>query len=205
MFIHRMILPILAALCLLLSLPGQSTTFREGVDYTQVAGIPEIQTPIVREFFSYNCPHCYYQDSKITAMAALLGDEVLLERTPVGAGRPAWVLSQQAYYVANKLKISKQVHEQIFKQIHEKKAPFTQMAQLKAFFMAEGVTANEFDSAMASVDMKFALSGYDTQAEFSGIKGVPALLVNGRYLVSPGQLSAEQLAELVNYLIALPQ
>ena len=181
----------------------QAATYVEGKDFTKVAGVPEVQKSIVREFFSYNCPHCYHQDTKIDEMVKQLDTNTAFERTPVGAGRPSWVLSQEAYYIAQKLKLTRQVHGEIFKQIHEKHAPFNHVSQLKAFYVAQGVTPELFDSTMNSADMKFSLSNYDTQAQLSGIRGVPALLVNGQYLVSPAEHSAEELADIVKYINTL--
>ena len=48
-----------------------------------------------------------------------------------------------------------------------------------------------------------AISHYDSQAQLAGIRGVPSLLVNGKYLISSKHRSAEELAELVTYLSAL--
>lgn len=44
------------------SLSVSAADFQEGRDYIKVPGIPEAKSGIVREFFSYNCPHCYYKD-----------------------------------------------------------------------------------------------------------------------------------------------
>lgn len=178
----------------------QAANFEEGKDYVTVAGLSEAQQPILREFFSYNCPHCYKQEPFVAATVKLLGKEVAFERTSVGVGRPAWELSQLAYYVAQTLKMTKQVHGAIFEQIHEKGEQFTRLGQVKAFFVAQGANANDVDAAMNSVDAKFSMMNYDSQAELAGIKAVPSLLVNGRYLVTSPVHSPEALAELVTFL-----
>ena len=178
----------------------QAASFEEGKDYVTVAGITETQKPVLREFFSYNCTHCYKQEPLIESTVKLLGKDVAFERTPVGAGRPAWELSQFAYYMAQKLKMTNQVHLAVFKQIHEKGEPFTTPEQVKAFFIAQGAKVNDVDAAMTSVDAKFTLMNYDSQTELSGIKGVPSLLVNGRYMLTSTDHSPEELAELVKFL-----
>ncbi|MEI6858708.1 MAG: thiol:disulfide interchange protein DsbA/DsbL [Shewanella sp.] len=177
--------------------------FVEGVDYKQVNGIPEEKSPVVREFFSYNCSHCYRQDPIIEATVKLLGDTIDFERTPIGAGRPSWILSQEAYYLAQKLKMTSQVHGNLFKRIHEKEGPFTRAEQLKDFFVQQGADISAVENAMSSVDAKLALSHYNTQAQLAGIRGVPSLLVNGKYLITSKSRTAEELAELVSYLSTL--
>ena len=181
----------------------EAKDFVEGVDYVQVSGIPEAKSPIVREFFSYNCPHCYRQDPIFEETVELLGDTIDFERTPVGAGRPSWILSQEAYYLAQKFKMTRQVHGNLFKRIHEKEGPFTRPEQLKDFFVKQGADANAVEKAMNSVDAKLAISNYDTQAQLAGIRGVPSLLVNGKYLIGSKSRTPEELAELVKYLSAL--
>ncbi len=191
---------LLSGLVLSASFALHAASFEEGKDYVTVAGISETKQPMLREFFSYNCPHCYKQEPLFAATVKLLDKDIAFERTPVGAGRPAWELSQLAYYVAQKLKMTKQVHEAIFKQIHEKGEPFTMPEQVKAFFVAQGAKVEDVDAAMNSVDAKFTTMNYDSQAALAGIKGVPALLVNGRYMLTSSAHTPEELAELVKFL-----
>ncbi|WAL80456.1 thiol:disulfide interchange protein DsbA/DsbL [Shewanella sp. DAU305] len=205
MSVFNRVRPIAALACGLMlsaSFALQAASFEEGKDYVTVAGITEAQKPVLREFFSYNCPHCYKQEPLVDLTVQLLGKDVAFERTPVGAGRPAWELSQLAYYVAQKLKMTKQTHGAIFKQIHEKGEQFTAPEQVKAFFVAQGAKVDDVDAAMNSVDAKFTLMNYDSQAELAGIKGVPSLLVNGRYMLTSTAHTPEELAALVKFLAA---
>ncbi|MGI2122678.1 thiol:disulfide interchange protein DsbA/DsbL [Shewanella baltica] len=205
MSVFNRVRPIAALACgimLSASFALQAASFEEGKDYVTVAGITEAQKPVLREFFSYNCPHCYKQEPLMDLTVQLLGKDVAFERTPVGAGRPAWELSQLAYYVAQKLKMTKQTHGAIFKQIHEKGEQFTAPEQVKAFFVAQGAKVDDVDAAVNSVDAKFTLMNYDSQAELAGIKGVPSLLVNGRYMLTSTAHTPEELAALVKFLAA---
>lgn len=205
MSVFNRVRPIAALACGLMlsaSFALQAASFEEGKDYVTVAGITEAQKPVLREFFSYNCPHCYKQEPLMDLTVQLLGKDVAFERTPVGAGRPAWELSQLAYYVAQKLKMTKQTHGAIFKQIHEKGEQFTAPEQVKAFFVTQGAKVDDVDAAMNSVDAKFTLMNYDSQAELAGIKGVPSLLVNGRYMLTSTAHTPEELAALVKFLAA---
>ena len=205
MSVFNRVRPIAALACGLMlsaSFALQAASFEEGKDYVTVAGITEAQKPVLRELFSYNCPHCYKQEPLMDLTVQLLGKDVAFERTPVGAGRPAWELSQLAYYVAQKLKMTKQTHGAIFKQIHEKGEQFTAPEQVKAFFVAQGAKVDDVDAAMNSVDAKFTLMNYDSQAELAGIKGVPSLLVNGRYMLTSTAHTPEELAALVKFLAA---
>ena len=182
-----------------------ANTYVEGVDYVKIAGIPESKTPVVREFFSYNCGHCYRQDPFFEQTAHLLGDDVSFERTPVGAGRTSWILSQEAYYLAQKFSVTKQVHGNIFSRIHEKEGAFTRPEQLKDFFVSQGLNGKDVEAAMNSADAKLALMNYDTQAQLAEIRGVPSIVVNGKYLVKNPGKTPEDLVKLVKYLNSLPE
>lgn len=182
-----------------------ATTYVEGVDYVKITGIPESTKPIVREFFSYNCGHCYRQDPFFEQTAHLLGDDVKFERTPVGAGRTSWILSQEAYYLAQKFSVTKQVHGNIFTRIHEKEGAFTRPEQLKDFFVSQGLDGKDVEAAMQSTDAKLALMNYDTQAQLAEIRGVPSIVVNGKYLVKNPGKTPEDLVQLVKYLNTLEE
>ncbi|BCV66363.1 thiol:disulfide interchange protein [Shewanella carassii] len=182
------------------SFSASAADFQEGRDYVKVAGIPEAKGGIVREFFSYNCPHCYYKDPLMQQTAALLKGKLDFERTPVGAGRPSWILSQEAYYLAQKFRITDQVHGNIFNRIHEQHQAFERPQQLKDFFLAQGVNEQELNQTLGSADSKLALANYDTQTQLSGIRGVPSLLVNGRYLITSKSSDPKELAALILYL-----
>lgn len=179
--------------------------YKEGVDYVKIAGIPESHKPVVREFFSYNCGFCYRQDPFFEQTAHLLEGDIQFERTPVGAGRSSWILSQEAYYLAQKFNVTKQVHGNIFTRIHEKEGAFTRSDQLKDFFVSQGLNEAEVEAAMNSTDAKLALMNYDTQAQLAEIRGVPSLVVNGQYLIKEQGKTPEDLAELVRYLSSLQQ
>ena len=195
---------LLAIVSLLLPLQSaHAAQYVEGIDYVKIAGIPEAQTPVIREFFSYNCGHCYRQDPLFEQTAHLLESDVQFERTPVGAGRTSWILSQEAYYLAQKFSVTKQVHGNIFTRIHENNGAFNRPADLQAYFVSQGVDDKAVTDTMNSADAKLALMNYDTQAQLAEIKGVPSLLVNGKYLIKKQPQSPEALAEMIRYLSQL--
>ncbi|QSX35094.1 thiol:disulfide interchange protein DsbA/DsbL [Shewanella avicenniae] len=201
MLFYRLYKVVLAAIVFASVLaPVDAADYQEGKDYQVVAGIPENPGAVVREFFSYNCPHCYHQDATFSETAKLLKDKVRFERTPVGVGRTEWVMSQKAYYVANKFNIVGQVHNEIFQRIHEQHKPFQRSQDLIDFFTAQGVAADELTKLVDSADIKLALANYDAQTQLAGIRGVPSLLVNGKYLLLNHSKDPQALANLIQFL-----
>ncbi|MCH1921019.1 thiol:disulfide interchange protein DsbA/DsbL [Shewanella sp. A3A] len=183
---------------------SQAGEYQAGIDYQEVSGFPEVEGPVVREFFSYNCPHCYNQDPQMNATAELLKGKVAFERTPVGAGRKDWIMSQKAYYIAKTFKVVNQVHREIFSRIHEQHLPFQRDEDLLSFFEQQGVAREDVEKVLSSADLKLALSNYDSQTQLSGISGVPSLLVNGKYLIVNKPKDAQGLAKFIVYLTELP-
>ncbi|KFZ36688.1 DSBA oxidoreductase [Shewanella mangrovi] len=178
----------------------QAAQYQEGKQYQVVSGIPESPGPVVREFFSYNCPHCYHQDPLFLDTAKLLKGKVRFERTPVGAGRTQWIMSQKAYYIANKFNVVAQVHSEIFNRIHEQHLPFQRSQDLIDFFTAQGLQKEELTKVVDSADISLAIANYDAQTQLSGIRGVPSLLVNGKYLIRNQPKDPQALADLIQYL-----
>lgn len=183
---------------------SQAGEYQSGRDYQEVSGFPEVEGAVVREFFSYNCPHCYHQDPQMSAAAELLKGKVSFERTPVGAGRKDWIMSQKAYYIAKTFKVLNQVHSEIFTRIHEQHLPFQRDEDLVSFFTQQGLAGADVEKALSSADIKLALANYDSQTQLSGITGVPSLLVKGKYLIVNKPKDAQGLAKLIVYLTELP-
>lgn len=187
---------------LMISGSSLAASFEEGKDYVKVEGFAEAGGPVVREFFSYNCPHCFRFDHTIEETVKMLGKEVQFERTPVAGVRPDWKLSQLAFFIAQKFKVTEQTHLPIFKQVQQV-APFRDEVDVKAFFVAQGLKAEEVDKALSSADRQFTLMGYNSQTELSGIRGVPSVLVNGKYMLNIQGRSSEDLAALVRHVAKL--
>lgn len=184
-------------------MPAQAADYQQGKDYQIVNGFPEAPGAIVREFFSYNCPHCYHQDPLFLQTQKLLKGDVVFKRTPVGAGRNNWIMSQKAYYIADKFHLVSQVHSEIFDRIHEQHLPFQRAEDLVSFFTQQGLTKAEVQQTIDSADMSLAVANYDSQTQLSGIRGVPSLLVKGKYLIVSIPKDPQALATLIRYLVKL--
>ena len=91
----------------------------------------------------------------------------------------------------------------IFDAMHEKKQRLADTESVKAVFVANGVSAEEFDRTFNSffVDMQVRQARELTKKY--GIDGVPALIVNGKYRTS-GTLAGgqKQMLDVVSYLVA---
>ncbi|WP_169308275.1 thiol:disulfide interchange protein DsbA/DsbL [Ferrimonas aestuarii] len=178
--------------------------FQEGVHYKVVNGLSESAPNVVREYFSYNCGHCKNFDPVLKVIMDEVGDAATLERTPVGFNRTSWQLSAKGYYLSEILGVTEQTHEAFFHQIHNLGQPFTTDSQLRNFFINHGISPMQYDAAAAGSELKMAISNGDSRASLAGLKGVPSVVVGGKYLiVNPGKTVKDYVA-LVKYLSTLP-
>lgn len=156
----------------------------------------------VEEAFWYGCPHCFYLESTLSPWKASLPADVAFTGMPAMFGR-AWVAHAQLYYTVEKLGVLDQVHDEIFKAFHLKKTLLLKKEDQRDFVVQlTGISAADFDKAYDSFTVKSRMKRGDQRIRSLGINGVPALIVQGKYIVN-GKMagSNENMIAIVNYLI----
>ena len=156
----------------------------------------------VEEAFWYGCSHCYALEPKIKPWKKALADDVAFERVPAMFGR-AWVVHAQLYYAADALEVLDQVHNDIFDAIHLQKRRLVTREDQRDFIIAKtGVTAEAFDKAYDSFAVNSRMKRGDQRIRSFKIGGVPALIINGKYVVDATSAgSQEGMLEVADYLI----
>ena len=200
-FFQRFIL--LSAL-LTLALPSSAQMrYLEGIDYKVLAGQPSHQKQII-EFFSYSCPHCYTLDPIIESYLESVPTEYAFERIPVSFGRKDWQKSAEVYTLTGLLGNREALHQKVFKKIHEQRSPFRNDAEVKSFFIANGVDEDKFDSVINSSSTKSAFKRNEALTRKFKITSVPTVIVRDVYEVKLSRVrNAEQLEDLVDFLMRL--
>ena len=175
----------------------------EGKDYTLVPAPTTVPAGAVevREFFWYGCPHCYQLEPSITAWLKTRPAGVNFVRTPA-ALNPVWENNARGFYVVEQLGLLDVTHGPLFEAIHQRKERLFDQASLAAFYAKHGVKAENFNGLFQS----FAVSAKVAQSRNLAIRyqlsGVPAIVVNGKYLVT-GDTS--RVIEVVQALVAREQ
>lgn len=176
-------------------------TFVSGTDYTVIAnpGKPEKAGAVeVREFFWYGCPHCFKLEPSVVAWRKTKPADVNFILTPA-AMNPTWEQNARGFYAVDLLGMADKTHEAMFSQIHDKQARLFDQASIAAFYATQGVDVNKFNGLYNS----FAVSGKIAQSKALAIKyqldGVPALVVNGKYVVRGEDARS---FKVVDYLVA---
>jgi thiol:disulfide interchange protein DsbA len=192
------------AATLFLTLSVSAAQFNEGKDYT-VLDLPASSSPVVNEFFSFYCPHCHQFEPIIKILKQSLPADAKFQKTHVSfMGGNMGVPMSKAYATMLMLKEEDKMVPVMFRRIHDLNAAPRNEDELRQMFLDEGVDAKKFDSAYKGFAVDSMVRRFDKQFKDSGLRGVPAIVVNNKYHVQTGAIkSNQQLAELVNYLLTL--
>lgn len=192
---------------------AQATTFTEGKHYEVVAETATA-TPVVTEFFSFYCGHCFNFESLANKLAHSLPKGVKFEKNHVDflqASPPEVQNSMaRAYLVGRNAGKGEEVAGMIFDYIHKQRANFGSDSDIRSLLLVNNFDAATFDNGFNSMPVLAEASKMKEQqiywSEKKVLTGVPMLLVNGKYKVKFDGLdkdNAEQeLIELLAYLAA---
>lgn len=177
-----------------------------GIDYERVtpplpgSGDGKVQ---VTEFFWYGCPHCYQFEPYLNAWLKSKPDYIEFRRVPAIFNNPAWELHARAFYTAEVLDVLDQIHGPLFAAMHEGRQRLNTRDALKAFFADHGVDAAAFDRTFDSFAVESHLRRARDLTQRSGIGGVPATMIDGRFKVEAGMAATfKKLIETTAHLAA---
>ena len=192
-------------LLILAFLPGPSrAALVAGQDY-EVLPVPQpVETGKkieVREFFWYGCPHCYVLEPSLERWVKKLPATAKFVRTPGVA--PHWLTHAQAYYAFEELGVTKKIHNVFFKAVQEQKLQLNDASAIGDFVATHGVNKQKFIDAFNSFAVRTNLEKAKQTNIVFNISSVPAVVVDGKYLTSPGMVVGEErFFKVVDELIA---
>ncbi len=190
-----------AAVCLF-ALSVQAAQFKAGEDY-QILDLPKSEKPSLTEFFSFYCPHCYRSQELMSDLKKQIPANTPFNKNHVSfmGGNMGKSLSK-AYASAVMLGVEDKAAPAIFKRIHDQQKPPRSELEIRQIFIDEGVDADKFDGTYKSFAVNALANRFDKAFQASGLTGVPALIVNGKYHVTPKTIKKpEDYYRLVNFLL----
>jgi thiol:disulfide interchange protein DsbA len=156
----------------------------------------------VTEVFWYACGHCYLLEPKLEAWNQKgRAPYVQLIRVPA-TWNPVVKMHARLFYTIELLG-KPQLHDQVFREINVKGNRLDTPEKIEAFFVAHGVSKEEFQKAFSSfaVESK-VLHAEDLNRRYK-ITGTPSIVVNGKYITDVAMAGGEdQLFQVVNQLAA---
>jgi thiol:disulfide interchange protein DsbA len=196
---------LLALMALLLLAPPSFAEYKQGKQY-EATPAPQPTSSgdkiEVIELFWYGCPHCYHLEPDLKAWLADKPDDVVFVRMPA-ASIPQWELLARAYYTADLLDALDKIHQPLFERIHKDRKMIRNEAELKAFFVEQGISAEDFDNTFKSFAVVTKTNRAKQVRDLYGVTGVPMLVVNGKYRTSASMAGGNaNMFKVVDFLVS---
>lgn len=173
-----------------------------GVDYTVYDTPQPTDAPgkiEVTEFFAYTCSHCADMEPLLAQWSKTLPKDVSVRRIPV-IFRPTFVPAAKLYYTLDAMNLLDKLHEQAFDAMHKERINLLDEKAMLSWVGSKGVDTAKF----ADIYKSFAISSKVTRADqitrAHNIPGTPAIVINGKYLISAGDHPRQ--LKIAEYLIA---
>ena len=179
-------------------------THYERIDVPVETGL-ENESPAqveVVEVFSYMCIHCYSFDPVLQRWEENMPEQAVFNRVPA-VFSDDWALMARAFYTAEILGISKEMHEPLFNAIHVKRMNLRNEDQMASLFSEAGAISKEaFTKAYDSFFVRSRVMQAQAKSRAYGITGVPTMIVNGKYRVDGRMAGSNQgMLDVVDFLV----
>lgn len=157
----------------------------------------------VVEFFTYACPHCYDFHPVISSWAAKLPKDVTLRRVPITFGRPEWARLARIYYALEASGNLAKLDNEVFHAVHEQRIRFANEEAVVQWVASKGGDAKKFADVYNSFGIQSQVTRGDQEATAYKISSVPAVAVDGRYLIkNDAANSYGELLQITDQMIA---
>ncbi|WP_145539899.1 thiol:disulfide interchange protein DsbA [Yersinia alsatica] len=199
----------LALVGMVMAFSASAAQFTDGTQY-QTLNKPVTGEPQVLEFFSFYCPHCYQFEEVYhvpQAVKKALPEGVKMTRYHVEFLGPLGKELTQAWAVAMALGVEEKVTPLMFEGVQK-----TQTVQtpddIRNVFIKAGVSGEDYDAALNSFVVKSLVVQQQKAAEDLQLRGVPAMFVNGKYMIKNDGMDTssmdnyvKQYADVVKFLL----
>lgn len=156
----------------------------------------------VAELFWFGCGHCFALEPHLKKWKTKMPENAQFVKVPaIFSAR--WEFHGQAFYTMEALGVPEKAYDEFFHSIHIKRKNINSLSALVEFLEPFGKSKEDVESTFSSfaVDTKMRNAKKITRA--SGARGVPAIVVDGKYLTSQTHAGGSpQLFEVVDQLVA---
>ncbi|MEX1200750.1 MAG: thiol:disulfide interchange protein DsbA/DsbL [Methylophaga sp.] len=189
----------------LLPLGVSAADYQQGQHYAeagkQMPRNDNSQKVQVVELFSYSCPHCFRLDPQVSEWKQTLPDNVEFKLVPA-IFRDSWLQLARVFYAAEQTGDLEMLHPKLFHAIHVEKRRLNTEDELLDFVEEQGVDREAFAKQMNSFVVQTQVKKALVMSQTSGITGVPAMIVDGKYRTDAPQAgSLEDMLDVVDHLV----
>lgn len=183
---------------------AQAEAIEAGRQYEELSNPVPVSQPgkiEVVELFWYGCPHCYQFEPTLNPWVDKQPQDVNFVRIPALFGG-LWDAHGQLFITLESMGVEQQVHHAIFEKLHGNPKQLTTAEEMAEFLAEQGVDQGKFLSTFNSFAVKGQMAKAKKLAMAYQIKGVPVLIVNGKYRFDIGSAGGPQQAlDVADFLI----
>jgi len=178
---------------------------KAGVEYRELATAQPADAPgkiEVVEFFWYGCPHCYNFEPALEPWVKKMPKDTHFRRIPA-MFNDEYAQGARAYYALEAIGEVERLHKALFDAVNTgSKLRVADEAALTEWLGKHGVDTKKFAAAYRSFSVEGKLKRAAQLTAAYKIDGVPAMAVNGRYVVNTDNIrSFEHLLAVTDYLV----
>lgn len=153
----------------------------------------------VREFFWYGCSHCYQMEPYVEKWLKTKPDYAELNRSPAAFNK-AWETHARAYYAMKLMGKDGELHPLFFDAVKADTKGMLKVENIAAFFSKHGIDEKTYSKLAGSIKVSAKIAMTKKIMAKAELTGVPAFLVNGRYVVKSAS-SRQQMLDIVSFLV----
>lgn len=176
----------------------------EGKEFKRIATPLTVETGKkieVVEFFWYRCPHCNQLEPALVAWKKKLPADVVVRTVPA-VFNEQWLPGAKIHATLNEMGMLEAMHGKVFDAYHKERLNLNDENALQTWVKKHGLDDVKFMSIYRSFSTQTQAMKGGQAARAAGIDGVPALVVDGKYLSSVSMaITEERLFEVLNQLI----
>jgi protein dithiol oxidoreductase (disulfide-forming) len=165
---------------------------KNGVDFQTLSAPQPVQATgkkvEVIEFFAYHCPACNALEPTFNQWIKKQGDNILVRRIHLPFQGPA---DPEAHLFLTLEAMGKldQYHHRVFQAVHVQRQRLMKDDQIIEWAVKNGLDRAKFMETWNSFGVTTKLRRLNQVSAAYKVTGTPTIIIDGKYVVSPGQVS----------------
>ncbi len=145
----------------------------------------------VLEFFWYGCPSCYSLHPHLKTWLMNLPSDVSFRYVPAIL-RANWASGAKIFYAIEAMSLTDTVNDKIYDAIHRDKIDLNNESVLFDWIEKQNIDRKKFENTYNSFAVQNQVAKSSQMVRQYQLNGVPALVINGKYLTSGGMSGTPQ-------------
>jgi thiol:disulfide interchange protein DsbA len=166
-------------------MPGAEYHVLRAAQPTQATGK---QVEVI-EFFMYHCPACYAIDAQLAAWVKKRGDSIVFRRIHIPHSLDNDP-EARLFLTLESMQLEEALHDKIMATWHVERLRLKSDADNLEWVLKHGVDKEKFLEHYHSFSIMAKLKGLSRMAGRYGVESTPSLVIDGRFLTSPGLVAA---------------